>query len=150
MELKGIMLSEISQTEKVKQCMLSLMCRKTEMISHRGQTSGYQWGVGRRKGQGRVCGGPGHSHQSSNRSWSFHGSGYWLYLLGIWPAQGPPQCVFHLPREQLSWKALNTFLGGSRMRMRIRIRAAQMMAIATASKSFSVLQQKNLSRDMGL
>ena len=53
MELKGIMLSEISQTEKVKQCMLSLMCRKTETISHRGQTSGYQWGVGRRKGQGR-------------------------------------------------------------------------------------------------
>ena len=53
MELKGITLSEISQTENVKQCMLSLECRKTETISHRGQTSGYQWGVGRKKGQDR-------------------------------------------------------------------------------------------------
>ena len=53
MEMKGIMLSEVSQTEKVKQCMLSLQCRKTETISHREQTSGYQRGVGRRKGQGR-------------------------------------------------------------------------------------------------
>ena len=51
--MKGIMLSEVSQTEKVKQCMLSLQCRKTETISHREQTSGYQRGVGRRKGQGR-------------------------------------------------------------------------------------------------
>ena len=110
-------------------------------------TSG-EWEGGR--GKIGVCCGPGHSHQSSNKSWSFHGSGYQLYLLGVQPAQGPPQCVFHPPREQFSWKALNTFLGGSRMRMRIRIRAAEMMAIATASKSFSVLQQKNLSRDMGL
>ena len=53
MDLEGFMLSEVSQTEKVKQCMLSLECRKTETISHREQTSGYQRGVERRKGQGR-------------------------------------------------------------------------------------------------
>ena len=53
MDQGDIMLSEVSQTEKVKQCMLSLECRKTETISHREQTSGYQRGVERRKGQGR-------------------------------------------------------------------------------------------------
>ena len=78
MELKGIMLSEISQTENVKQCMLSYhLSVEKQRRSHTEDkpvvTSG-EWEGGR--GKIGVCCGPGHSHQSSNKSWSFHGSGY--------------------------------------------------------------------------
>ena len=59
------MLSEISQTEKDKYCMISLTCgiqkikqtseyNKTETDLQR--TSGYQWGEGSRRGKIRVGG----------------------------------------------------------------------------------------------
>ena len=56
------MLCEISQTEKVKYCMISLICEilKIQQTSeynktrqthrYREQTSGYQWGKGSRGG----------------------------------------------------------------------------------------------------
>ena len=57
MNLEGIMLSEISQTEKDKYCMISLICeivnktKKKRTHRYREQTSGYQWGEERGEGQ---------------------------------------------------------------------------------------------------
>ena len=53
MDIEGITLSEISQTEKDKYCMLLLICGKMKQRnitkqkptqSYRKQTGGYQWG----------------------------------------------------------------------------------------------------------
>ena len=99
--------------------------QKPSHIENKPVVTSEEWEGGR--GKVGVCGGPGHSCQSPIRRQSFHCSGHWLYLLGVWTAQGPPQCVFHPPREQLSWKALNTFLRVSRIRIRIRV--TQRMAI---------------------
>ena len=67
MDLEGIMLSEISQTEKEKYCMISLTfgIYKIKLVSitkqkpthrYREQTSGYQWGEGKGEGQDRSRG----------------------------------------------------------------------------------------------
>ena len=67
MDLEGIIPSKISQTEKDKYCMISLMCRikkyhklvnitKKQTHRYREQTSGYQWeevsGEGQHRGRG--------------------------------------------------------------------------------------------------
>ena len=68
MELDGIVLSEVSQREKDKYCMLSLIHEiykvkqtnqhdKTETDSDTDKkTSGYQWGEGRWEGKDRSRG----------------------------------------------------------------------------------------------
>ena len=65
MDLEGIMLSEISQIEKDKYCMISLICgiykynkvvnitKKKQTHRYREQTRGYHWGEGRGEGQYR-------------------------------------------------------------------------------------------------
>ena len=56
MELEGIMLSEISQTEKDKYCMISYMESKTskKLIKKKDQIYSYQrWGAVRGGGIGR-------------------------------------------------------------------------------------------------
>ena len=62
MDLEGIMLSEISQTEKDKYCLISLICgilkiqklenitKKDQTHRSREQTSGYLWGEGGLRG----------------------------------------------------------------------------------------------------
>ena len=64
MDLEGIMLSEISQTEKDKYCMTHLyvesknynklmnITKKKQTHRYREQTSGYQWWGARRDGGG--------------------------------------------------------------------------------------------------
>ena len=66
-DLEGFMLSEISQIEEQKYCMVSPVCgiKKIKQTSkyhkkkkkpdhrYREQTSGYQWGEGRGVGRGR-------------------------------------------------------------------------------------------------
>ena len=59
---QGIILSEVSQTEKDKYCMISPICgvsknttsseynEKKQTNRNREQTSGYQWGEGRKRG----------------------------------------------------------------------------------------------------
>ena len=58
MDLQIIILSEVSQKEKDKYCMISLICgilkiqlvkitKKKQTHKYREQTSGYQWGEGR-------------------------------------------------------------------------------------------------------
>ena len=65
--LEGIMLSEISQTERDKYSMLLLICgsqkikqmhitKQKQMHRYREQTSGYQWGKGKGDGQDRGRG----------------------------------------------------------------------------------------------
>ena len=61
MDLEGIMLSEISHTEKDKYCMIPLICgilkkanaynRRKQTHRYREQASGYQWGEGSRGGK---------------------------------------------------------------------------------------------------
>ena len=62
MDLEGIILSEISQIEKGKYCMISLVQCKTynkvvkitekqQTHRYREQMSGYQWGMGRGEGE---------------------------------------------------------------------------------------------------
>ena len=61
MDWKGVILSEISQTEKDKYCMTSHVestkfnklvnkAKKQQIHCYRMQTSGYQWGEGKRGG----------------------------------------------------------------------------------------------------
>ena len=64
MDLKGIMLSEITKPEKDKYCMLSLIqgiskinklvniTKKKQIHRYKAQTSGYQWGERGKKGVG--------------------------------------------------------------------------------------------------
>ena len=64
MDLEGIMLNEISQTEKDKYCMIWLnveskkynklvnITKKKHTHRYRKQTSGYQWGGGQHRGRG--------------------------------------------------------------------------------------------------
>ena len=60
---QGIILSEVSQTEKDKYCMISSICgvskkynkavnimKKKQTNRNREQTSGYQWGERRKRG----------------------------------------------------------------------------------------------------
>ena len=67
LDLEGITLSEISQTEKDKYCMISYVepkkynklvniTKKKQTYRYREQTSGYQWGEGKGVGQYRSRG----------------------------------------------------------------------------------------------
>ena len=67
MDLENIILSEKRQTEKGKYCMIPLICgilklkqiytpKQKQTHRYRKQTSGYQWGEGRREGQDRGMG----------------------------------------------------------------------------------------------
>ena len=75
MDLEGIMLSEISQTEEGRYCIISLICeipkcnklvnirKKKQTHRYGGQTNAYQWGEGIGEGQYRGRGLRGTNYQ---------------------------------------------------------------------------------------